>query len=99
MEDTVDGVASSPDVADPIQERTDNIKYPTWQPECRAVMLEIDPIEVQEKLAAAEAAMAKRLPQITASESQPERRALKEQGEALELAVDKIPSQHPDVNK
>ena len=43
MEDTVDGVASSPDVADPIQERTDDIKYPTWQPECRAVMLEIDP--------------------------------------------------------
>ena len=99
MEDTVDGVASSPDVADPIQERTDDVKYSTWQPECRAVMLEIDPIKVQEKLAAAEAAMAKRLPQITASEGQPERRAMKAQGEALKLALDETLSQHPDLNK
>jgi hypothetical protein len=99
MDDTVDGVASSPDVADPIQERTDDIKYSTWQPECRAVMLEIDPIKVQERHAAAEAAMAKRLPQITASEGQPERRAMKAQGEALNLALDETPSQHPDLNK
>lgn len=99
MDDTVDGVASSPDVTDPIQERTGDIKYSTWQPECRAVMLEIDPIKVQEKLAAAEAAMAKRLPQIAASEGQPERRAMKAQGEALKLALDETPSQHPDLNK
>ena len=99
MDDTVDGVASSPDVADPIQERTDDIKYSTWQPECRAVMLEIDPIKVQEKLAAAEAAMAKRLLQITQSQGYPERRALKAEGEALKLALDEILSQHPDLNK
>jgi hypothetical protein len=99
MDDTVDGVASSPGVADPIQQRTDDIKYPTWQPECRAVMLEIDPIKVQEKLAAAEAAMAKRLPQITAPEGHPERRALKAEGEALRSAVDEILSQHPDLDK
>ena len=99
MDDTVDGVASSPEVAGPIQERTAYIKYSTWQPECRAVMLEIDPIKVQEKLAAAEAAMAKRLPQITALEGQPERRAMKAQGESLKLALDEILSQHPDLNK
>ena len=99
MDDTVDGVTSSPGVADPIQQRTDDIKYPTWQPECRAVMLEIVPIKVQEKLAAAEAAMAKRLPQITEPDGQPERRAMKAEGEALELALDEILTQHPDLNK
>lgn len=99
MNDSVDGAASSPDVADPIQQRTDDIKYPAWQPECRAVMLEIVPTKVQEKLAAAEAAMAKRLPEISASEDHPERRALRAQGEALKLALDEIVSQHPDVGK
>ena len=98
-DDSIDGVASSPDVADPIQQRTDDIKYPAWQPECRAVMLEIVPTKVHEKLAAAEAAMAKRLPEITESEGHPERRALKAEGEALKLALDGILAQHPDLNK
>jgi hypothetical protein len=99
MDDTVDGAASSPGVADPIQQRTDDVKYSTWQPECRAVMLEISPIKVQEKRAAAEAAMAKRLAQITEPEGHPERRAMKAEGEALELALDEILTQHPNLNK
>jgi hypothetical protein len=99
MDDTVDGVASSPGVADPIQDRTDDIKYPTWQPECRAVMLEIVPAKVQEKLVVAEAAVATRLHQITGPEGHPERRAMKAEGEALELALDEILSQHPDLKK
>jgi hypothetical protein len=99
MVDTVDGAASSPGVADPIQQRMDDIKYPTWQPECQKVMLEIDPIKVKEKFAAAEAAMAKRLLQITQSQSYPERQALKAEGEALKLALDEIQSQHPDLKK
>jgi hypothetical protein len=99
MDDTVDGVASSPGVGDPIQERTDDIKYATWQPECRAVMLEIVPIKIEEKLAAAEAAMAKRLPQISNSEGNPERRALEAQGESLRLALTEIKSQHPHLKQ
>ena len=99
MDDTVDGVASSPGVADPIQERTDDIKYPTWQPECRGVMLEIDPIKVKEKFAVAEAAMARRLLQITQSQSYPERRALEAEGAALKLALNEILRQHPDLKK
>ena len=97
MDDTVDGAASDPGVADPIQQRTDDIQYPTWQPECRAVMLEIVPAKAQEKLAAAEAAMAKRLPQINTAEGYPERRALKAQGEALKLALDAILKLHPTL--
>ena len=99
MDDTVDGAPSSPGVADPIQQRTDDIKYPTWQPECREVMLEIDPIKVKEKVAAAEAAMAKRLLQITELDGHAERRALEAERQALKLALDEIRSQHPDLNK
>jgi hypothetical protein len=99
MDDTVDGAPSSPGVADPIQQRTDDVKYPAWQPKCRAVMLEIDPIKVKEKFAAAEAAMAKRLRQITESDGHAERRALQAEHEALELALDEILSQHPDLKK
>jgi hypothetical protein len=73
-------------VLHPIPQQTDDIKYPTWQPECRAVMLEIVPIKVEERLAAAEAAMAKRLPEITTSEGVPERRALKSQGEGFKVS-------------
>ena len=62
-------------------------------------MLEIVPIKVQEKRAAAEAAMAKRLPQITEPEGHAERRAMKSEGEALELALDGILTQHPNLNK
>jgi hypothetical protein len=99
MNDTVDGAPSSPGVADPIQQRTDDIKYPAWQPECRAVMLEIDPIKVKEKFAAAEVAMAKRLRQITESDGYAEREALEEEREALELALNEILSQHPNLKK
>ena len=98
MDDTVDGVASDPGVADPIQQRTDDVRYPTWQPECRAVMLEIVPIKVQEKLAAAEAAMAERLPQIMTSEGHPERRALLSEAKALNLALDAIRRQYPTLD-
>jgi hypothetical protein len=99
MDDTVDGAPSDPDVADPIQQRTDDVRYPAWQPECRAVMLEIDPIKVREKFIAAEAAMAKRLRQITESDGHAERRALQEEREALEVALDEILKQHPDLKK
>jgi len=98
-DDTVDGVPSSPGVVDPIQQRTDDIKYPAWQPELRAVMLEIDPEKVQERLAIAEAAMAKRLSEITAPEGKPERRALEAEAEALKLALNEILSQHPGLEK
>src|SRR5580704_11540281 len=67
-----------------------DVKYATWQPECRAVMLEIVPTKIHEKVAAAEAAMAKRLPQITSSEDHPERRVSTVQGEALRLAVTQL---------
>lgn len=98
-EDTVDGAPSSPGVADPTQERTDTIRYPAWQPECRAVMLEIDPRKVKEKYAVAATAMAKRAAQLTTPDDDPECRALKEEGLALKLALDEIMAQHPDLNK
>jgi hypothetical protein len=60
VENTIDGVASNSGVGDPILQRTDDVKYATWQPECQAVMLEIVPTKIHEKVAAAEAAMAKR---------------------------------------
>ena len=62
-------------------------------------MLEIIPTKIHEKVAAAEAAMAKRSPQITSSEEHPERRALKVQGEALRLALTEIRTQHPDLKQ
>ena len=101
IDDTVDGAPSSPGVADPIQDRTDDIKYPAWQPECQAVMLEIDPVKVKEKFAVAEAAMARRLRQIAESESggQTERLALQAERKALELALDEILSHHPELKK
>jgi hypothetical protein len=98
MDDTIDGVASDPGVTDPIQQRADDVRYPTWQPECRAVMLEIVPIRIQEKLAAAEAAMAERLPQIMTSEGYPERRALLSEAKALNLALDAIRRQYPTLD-
>lgn len=99
MEDTVEGAPSNPGLSDPIQQRTDDIKYPAWQPECRAVMLEIDPIKAQEKFVAAEATMAERLLQIASPEDEPERRALIAEREALKLAFDEILSKDPDLNK
>ena len=98
-EDTVDGAPSAPGVADPIQERMDAVRYPTWQPEARAVLLESDPTKVQAKLTIAEAAMAKRLKELSASEDKSERRALIEERQALELALDEIRARYPHLIK
>ena len=97
--DTVDGAPSSPGVADPIQEREDKVRYATWQPEVRAVMLEIDPAKVREKFAVAEAAMAKRLRHITETTDHAERRQLEEERQALEQALQEIVAQHPELKK
>jgi hypothetical protein len=99
MVDSVDGAPSGPGVADPIQERMDDIKYPTWQPDCRAVMLEIEPTKVREKFAVAEAAMAKRLGQLASPADELERQTLISERDALTLAVDEILAKHPELKK
>jgi len=95
-------------VADPIANSTpppsptnDDILYPDWQPECRAVMIEIDPTLVTEKLAVAEAAIAKRTAQLKAlhtPEDDAEVIALKEEGAAMRAAVADVLA-HPDLKK
>jgi hypothetical protein len=84
-------------MSEPIQQPTEAITYPTWQPELRAVMLEIDPIKVKEKLALAESAMAKRAAQLTKPEDEAELRAMKEEAERMKLALAEILSEYPKL--
>ena len=87
-------------MSDPIQNRPESIKYPEWQPECRAVMLETDPVKVREKFKVAEEAMAQRALELKTSEDDlEERAALQEEREAMEVALAEILSQHPELKK
>ena len=87
-------------MSDPIQNRPDCIKYPAWQPECRAVMLETDPSKVREKFKVAEETMAQRALELQNSEEDlEERAALQEEREAMEVALAEILAQHPELQK
>jgi hypothetical protein len=87
-------------VSDPIQERLEAIKYPAWQAECRAVMLETDPVKIKHKFIIAEAAIAKRSVELGSSELDlEERQAMNEEREAMELALAEILAKHPELDK
>ena len=74
-------------LAEPSFQPTENIRYPTWQPEVRAVMMEIEPEKVKEKIALAEKAMAARAKQLTGPDDRPELRAMEQEGRDMRLAI------------
>lgn len=87
-------------MSDPIQDRIDTIKYPAWQAECRAVMLETEPAKIKEKFIAAEAAIARRAVELNDSEEDlEERQALNEERAAMEVALAEILAHHPELKK
>ena len=73
------------------------IHYPEWQPECRAVMLELDPVKVKEKFALAEQAIAARAEQLTTLGDDTERQAMQEEELRMKAALAEIMKQHPEL--
>lgn len=74
-------------LAEPSFQPTNDIRYPTWQPEVRAVMMEIDPEKVREKIALAERAMAARAKELTGPDDRAELHAMEREGQDMRLAI------------
>jgi len=68
--------------------RFSEIRYPEWQHEYRAALLEVDQIKLFERVATAETAIYKRLQQIVqSSDHQAERQAIEEALSALRVLM------------
>jgi len=85
-------------MADPTPLPTEDVKYPTWEPEVRAVMLEIDAVKVKEKVAAAELAMTKRTQQLKSPDDDVELHAIKNETLKLKTVLAEL-AQHPELKK
>lgn len=77
-------------LAEPDFQPTEDIPYPSWQREVRAVMIEIDPEKVKEKMALAEKAMAARAGQLREPDDHDEILAMEEEGQGMRLAIAEV---------